>query len=187
MVILPPTFAPGIAVLRLAPGDVAGTLGSIRELWMDIQPKYPFVHYFLEDQYAANHRRDIHFGSLAGFFTALSIIIACLGIVGLAAHTAERRTKELGIRKALGASVRDVVVLLCKDTVKWVGVACILGLPLGYLAIMWWLDNFAYRVEAGGLVYAIAGASALLFAVLSVCAYTLRAATANPVDALRDE
>ena len=187
MVVIPSTFGLATAVIRVGPGDVEELLASMEDLWKQIQPRYPFVHYFLDEQFEATYRQDIHFGRLAGFFTGLSILIACLGILGLAAFTAERRTKEIGIRKVLGASVKDVLAILCVDMLKWVVVACVIGLPLGYVVTRIWLNNFAYNIDVGPLVFVIAGLTASAFAVLSVTTQTLRAATANPVTALRHD
>jgi len=108
-------------------------------------------------------------------------------MLGLAAFTAERRTKEIGIRKVLGASVQDIVLLLCTDTVKWVGIASVIGLPVAFVAIGKWLQNFAYRIDIGLPVFFLAGIAALLIALLSVSTQALRVATSNPVDALRNE
>jgi putative ABC transport system permease protein len=175
------------AVIRVRPWDIQTTLKAIKAVWKQLQPKYPFVYFFLDEEFEATYQRDLHFGVLVGFFTALSIVIACLGIFGLAAYTAERRTKENGIRKVMGASVQDIVLLLCMNTVKWVGIACVVGLPVAFLAIHKWLQNFAYRIHIGLPVFFLAGIAALVIALLSVSTQAIRAATSNPVNALRNE
>ena len=175
------------AIIRVRPGDTQTTLKTIEAIWKQFQPKYPFRYFFLDEEFEAMYLRDHHFGTLVGIFTALSIIIACLGMLGLAAFTAERRTKEIGIRKVMGASVQDIVFLLCTDTVKWVGIACVIGLPVAFVAIHQWLQNFAYRIDIGLPVFFLAGIAALLIALLTVSTQALRSATSNPVDALRNE
>jgi putative ABC transport system permease protein len=117
----------------------------------------------------------------------LAVLLACLGLFGLAAFAAERRTKEIGIRKAMGASTRDIVQLLSTDFAKLVLVAIAVAVPASWYAARQWLDGFAYRVELGPWVFAGAGAAALLVALLTVSYHALRAARANPADALRDE
>ncbi len=187
MAVFPASAGLASAVVRIGPGNVERLLSSIEELWTQVQPKYPFVYYFLDEQFAATYRKDVQFGRLARFFTALSILIACLGVVGLATFTAQRRTKEIGIRKAHGASVNSILALLCRDAVRWVIIACVIGLPLGYLVVQKWLANFAYRIDISVLTFLIAALTALLFALFSVILQTMRAATSNPADVLRYE
>ena len=175
------------AIIRVQPGDTQATLKTIETIWKQFHPNYPFGYLFLDEEFEATYLRDLHFGVLIGFFTALSIFIACLGMLGLAAFTAECRTKEIGIRKAMGASVQDIVFLLCTDTVKWVGIASVIGLPVAFVTIRQWLQNFAYRIDIELPVFFLAGIAALLIAFLSVSTQALRTATSNPVDALRNE
>jgi putative ABC transport system permease protein len=122
-----------------------------------------------------------------GFFTLMTIGIACLGLFGLAAFMAESRTKEIGIRKVLGASVASIIGLLSKDFLKLVGVAIIIATPIAYLSAGKWLQDFAYRVELGANVFVLSGAFAIAIALLTVAGQAWRAARANPVKALRSE
>lgn len=120
-------------------------------------------------------------------FASLAIFVACLGLLALAAFTTEQRTKEIGIRKVLGASVRNLVTLMSKDFMKLVAISILLAIPLGWWAMRQWLQSFAYRIELQSWAFAVSGAIALLIALLTVSLTSFRAARANPVDALRDE
>jgi putative ABC transport system permease protein len=124
---------------------------------------------------------------LLGAFSLLAILIACMGLFGLAAFTAEPRTKEIGVRKVLGASARGIALLLSKDFVKLVGIAFVLAAPLAYVATQRWLDGFAYRFDVSWPVFVLAGVAALGIALLTVSYQAIRAALADPVDSLRYE
>jgi len=137
----------------------------------------------LDDLYTSEKRIE----TLIRYFSILSIFIACLGLFGLASFTAEQRIKEIGIRKALGASVSEIIFLLSKDFTKWIIVANIIAWPIAYLVMNSWLQNFAYRINIGMGTFVLAGALALIIALLTVGYQAVRAARANPVDALRYE
>ena len=126
-------------------------------------------------------------GTLANLFAAVAAFIACLGLLGLAAYAAERRRKEIGVRKVLGASVASVVALLSTEFVKLVGVGFVIAVPLAWVAAERWLDGFAYRIEVDAGTFVLAGALALLVALAAVSVHTVRAATADPAKALRSE
>jgi putative ABC transport system permease protein len=126
-------------------------------------------------------------GRLFAAFTVLAILIACLGLFGLAAFTAQQRTREIGVRKVLGASVASVVALLSKDFLRLVGVAFVVAAPLAYVAMQRWLEDFAYRTTIDAAVFVLAGVLALVIAVLTVSGLALRASLANPVKSLRHE
>ncbi|MDP6039835.1 MAG: FtsX-like permease family protein, partial [Candidatus Latescibacteria bacterium] len=126
-------------------------------------------------------------GQLVGTFALLTILVACLGLFGLAAFTAEQRTKEIGVRKVLGASVRSIILLLSKEFAKLVLIANVIAWPVAYFAIDDWLQNFAYRVDVAWWVFALAGVATLLIALGTVGYQALRAALSNPVEALRYE
>ncbi len=179
--------------VRVAPGDprlrgdrLAGTLAAIRGTWEQLS-ELPFRYSFLADELAAQYRAEERLASVFGLFAGLAILIACLGLFGLAAFTAERRTKEIGIRKVLGASVPSIVMLLSKDFLKLVLVAFVIAAPLAYWAMSTWLEDFAYRIDLGVGVFLLAGFLALVIALATVSYQAIRAALADPVEALRSE
>jgi len=172
---------------RIAPQSVTETLEHIGSVWSKFAPSYPLDYYFLDDDFARLHQADQQLGRVFQAFAWLAIGIACLGLFGLAAFTAERRTKEIGVRKVLGATVTNVVTLLSKDFIKLVIYANLLAWPLAWFAMNKWLQSFAFRVEIQWWVFALAGGLALLIALLTVSTQAIKAALANPVESLRYE
>jgi len=173
--------------VRIRPDDVPGTLRALEAQWQAVAPEEPFTFSFLDANVDALYQADQRTGQLFGTFALLAVLIACLGLFGLAAFTAEQRTKEIGVRKVLGASVGGIVVLLSKDFVKLVGLAFVLAAPLAYLVMNWWLESFAYRADIAWWIFLTAGLTALVIAVLTVSYQAIRAAVADPVKALRYE
>jgi len=172
---------------RISRQDVMETLEHLGSVWSKFAPSYPLDYYFLDDDFARLHQADQQLGRVFQAFAWLAIGIACLGLFGLAAFTAERRTKEIGVRKVLGATVANVVTLLSKDFVKLVLLANLIAWPLAWFAMNKWLQSFAFRVEMEWWVFALAGGLALLIALLTVSTQAIKAALANPVEALRYE
>ena len=165
----------------------AEVVAFLDETWQAVVPGWPFAYSFLDQQLAEQYQREVDLGRLVGYLTALSIFLACLGLFGLAAFTAERRTKEIGVRKVLGASVAGLVVLLSKDIARLVLVALVVAVPVAYLAASRWLEDFAYRIEISWQVFLMAGLTTLLIAILTVSYQSIKAALANPVETLRYE
>ena len=174
-------------VLRLRKGRVAEALAELETVWSRIEPDEPFRYTFLDEVVAEQYAAERRLRGLFAAFTLLALFVACLGLLGLAAFTAEQRTKEIGIRKVLGASVTSIVALLSKDFVRLVLVALALAIPVAYLAMQRWLEGFAYRVELGPGVFLLAGALALLVALVTVGYQAFRAARLDPVQSLRSE
>jgi putative ABC transport system permease protein len=174
-------------LVRLAPGDVGDALLAVEATWRRMVPHRPFEYRFLDEAFAAAYARERQLGRLVGGFAGLAVFIACLGLFGLAAYAAERRTKEIGVRKVLGASARDIVLLLSREFVLLVVLGALVAAPFAYWAAARWLEGFAYRASLGPDVFVVAGAVALLIALLTVSAQALRAASADPVKALRYE
>ncbi len=174
-------------MVRIRTADVPAALGVIEATYEEFTSVYPFTFSFLDEDYDALYRTERRIGQVIGAFTGFAIVIACLGLFGLAAYAAERRTKEIGIRKVLGASVPHIVVLLSKDFLKLVGIAFVIAAPLAYYAMSRWLEDFAYRIDLGVGVFVLAGALALGIALATVSYQAIRAALANPVEALRSE
>jgi putative ABC transport system permease protein len=173
--------------LRLSGQDIPATLAYIKKIWGEYQPDYPFEYSFLDERLTALYDSEENLGRIFGVFSLLAVIIACLGLYGLAAYAAQQRTKEIGIRKVLGASISNVVGLLSKEFIKLVLIANIIAWPVAWYAMNKWLDEFAYRINIAWWVFALAGFLALLIALLTVSYQAVRAALSNPVKALRYE
>ena len=173
--------------VKLRPGTIPGTLKSIENIWRDLEPAQPFPYVFLDDSFDSLYRSEQRMGQIFISFTLMAIFISCLGLFGLASFTSEQRTKEIGIRKVLGASVSNVVLLLSKDFTKWVILANVVAWPTAFLIMNKWLQNFAYRINLAVWIFMLSGIIALIIAILTVSTKALRAAVANPVDSLRYE
>ncbi|MFQ5751728.1 MAG: ABC transporter permease [bacterium] len=174
-------------LVRLQTENVAETITFIKEKWQVLFPELPFEYNFLGERFDKLYQKEEKLGELFGYFSFLAIFIASLGLFGLATFATEQRTKEVGIRKVLGASVTGVVALLSKDFVKLVLLANVIAWPVAWWAMNKWLQNFAYRIDIDWWVFLLAGGLALLIALLTVSAQAIRAALANPVDSLRYE
>jgi len=172
---------------RIEPADLGGTLKFLETTWRKFTPDGAFEYFFIDDSFEQLHRADKRMGELIGYLATIAILIAGLGLFGLAAFTAQQRTKEIGIRKVLGASVAGIIGLLSKDFLKLVFVANLFAWPIAYYAMNQWLQGFAYRINLGWWVFALASGLALLIALLTVSTQAIRAALANPVEALRYE
>jgi putative ABC transport system permease protein len=173
--------------IRLAATDVRQALDTIEETWTRLYPDYPFEYSFLSDEFAELYREEAHFAVLSRGFAWLAIFIACLGLFGLAAFTAQQRTKEIGVRKVLGASTPRLVALMSRDFLLLVGIAFVIAVPIAYWAMGRWLEDFAYRITLGPGIFLLAGGAALAIALLTVGYHAVRAATADPVKAIRAE
>ena len=175
------------AVARVKSYDVPATLAALEETWATFVPDKPFAYSFLEEDIAALYQAEVQTRTLFGMFSVLAIVIACLGLFGLSAFIAERRTREIGVRKVLGATVSGIVLLLSKDFLKLIGVAFLVAVPVAYLAMHRWLEGFAYRIDIAWWVFLVAGLVALAIAMVTVSIQSMKAARANPVEALRYE
>lgn len=173
--------------IKIKPDDIAKTLRFLKKKWSEIAPAQTFDYFFLDESFDLQYRADEKLVAIFSNFTFLSIFIACLGLFGLASFTAEQRTKEIGIRKALGATISGIILLLSKEFTKWVLVANIIAWPITYLAMNRWLQNFAYRINIGIGTFILAALLALVIALLTVGYQAIKAARANPVEALRYE
>ncbi len=174
-------------LVRLHPERVSAGLAYLEKVWSRFVPDRPIEFHFVSDQIQRQYRSEQRLGYLFIIFATLAIFIACLGVFSLAGFMAEQRTKEIGIRKVLGASVPSIIGLLSKEFVQLVIVAMLIASPIAYFAMNRWLQDFAYRVEIGWWVFALAGGVALLIALLTVSTQAVKAALANPVEALRYE
>jgi predicted permease len=174
-------------LIRLAPGDTTVSLEAIENIWGRVIPNYPFDYRFLDEDFAWMYRAEGQIGVLLRTFAILAVVVACLGLFGLASFTAEQRTKEIGIRKVLGASVSQITTLLCREFFLLVVIANVLAWPLAYFGMRSWLQNYAYRTELGVVIFVLALGLALLVALISVSFQALRAAMSHPAEALKYE
>ncbi|MGH7495968.1 MAG: ABC transporter permease [bacterium] len=173
--------------VKLRSENLSHTIGEIEKLWAQFEPERPMEFSFLDNQLDQAYRFESQLGKIVSYFTALAIFIACLGLFGMASFAAEQRTKEIGIRKALGASVAGVIALLSRDFFKLVLFGFLLAAPLAYFAMQRWLSDFAYRIALGPGVFLLAGALSFAIAWLTVSYQSIKAALMNPVEALRYE
>ncbi len=177
----------GGILLKIRTDNVAGLLASLKEQWAAFKTDTPFAYSFLDESYKATYLAEQKTGQILGLFAGLTIFVACLGLFGLATFTAQQRTKEIGVRKVLGASVTSIVALLSRDFLKLVLVAIVLASPIAYYAMHQWLQDFAYRIDISWWVFALAGLLAIGIALLTVSFQSIRAALINPVKSLRSE
>jgi len=173
--------------IRIRPDDIAGTLASIEKEWKAISPQYPFKYSFMDENFGRMYRADERLGKIFRYFAALAIFIAMLGLFGLAAFTAEQRTREIGIRKAMGASASGVTMLLVREFTWLVLISSIIAWVLAWQWAKNWLQEFAYRMELSIWIFIIASLTALVIAWITVISQTLKAAGTNPADSLRYE
>lgn len=173
--------------VKLKGGSIGKSLVKIKSLWNEFSPDYPMEYTFLDDSFQKMYAAEQKLKSLLSLFTAVTIFVACLGLFGLAAFAAERRRKEIGIRKVLGATVKGVVVLLSKDFIKLVIVSLVLASPAAWYLMSEWLESFSYRIDIRWWMFALAGVITVLLAVFTVSLQAVKAALANPVKNLRSE
>ncbi|MGB6152055.1 MAG: FtsX-like permease family protein, partial [Pricia sp.] len=176
-----------LLAVKVSPENIPQTIASIEDKWQTILPDQPFDYYFLDEFFDRQYRTEERFGNLFLNFAALAILISCLGLLGLAAYSTLQRKREIGIRKVLGSSVAGVVNLLSKEFLKLVGIAFLIASPIAWFAMHYWLEDFAYRIDIQWWMFALAGGSALLIAILTVSFHAVKASLANPVKSLRTE
>ena len=182
------TLRPGWGLIfKVKTADMKGLLATMKKQWDGFTADEPFTYTFMDDLYNKTYSAEQKTGTILNIFAMLTIFVACLGLFGLVTYTAEQRTKEIGIRKVLGASVVQVTQLLSKDFLKLVCIACLLAFPLSYWAMYKWLQSFAYRISIEWFVFVMAGAGALLIAMITISFQSIKAAVANPVKSLRSE
>jgi putative ABC transport system permease protein len=177
----------GALAIRLRSDNIPSLLSQVRSRWEAVAPREQFDFSFMDEDFDAQYRAEQRVGGISITFTVLAIVIACLGLFGLAAYAAEQRTKEIGIRKVLGANISAIVGLLARDFIVLVLIAIVLAVPLAWWAMHSWLQEFAYRVSIHWWLPAMAGLGAVLIAFITVSFQSIRAAVANPVDSLKSE
>jgi putative ABC transport system permease protein len=174
-------------IIKVKPGDATGLLSSMKMQWAKYNTEEPFTYAFMDDLYDKMYSAEEKSGRILNIFAVLTILVACLGLFGLATYTAEQRTKEIGIRKVLGASVSQVTNMLSKEFLKLVLIACVIAFPLSWWAMHSWLQDFVYRIDISWWVFVLAAGVALLIALFTVSFQAIKAALANPVKSLRAE
>jgi putative ABC transport system permease protein len=177
----------GALAIRVSTANITPLMAQIKNKWNSLSPGVQINYSFMDQDFDASYRSEQRIGTIFLIFTSLAIIIACLGLFGLAAYAAEQRTKEIGIRKVLGADVSVIVGMLSKDFIKLVCIAIILASPIAWFVMNKWLQDFAYRITIQWWVIAVAGAGALVIAFVTISFQSVKAALANPVDSLRSE
>lgn len=187
MIILPRPNLHNFYSVKLNSGDTKTTIAALETIWNKYFPADPFNYFFLNDAYNAQYKSDILFGKVFSIFAFLAILIACMGLLGLSAYNSLQRTKEIGIRKVLGASVQSILLLLSKDFIRLIIISLLLALPVGWYVMNSWLLDFPYRIHIQWWVFAVAGLIALVIAVLTLILQSLKTVVENPVKSLRAE
>jgi putative ABC transport system permease protein len=177
----------GAVTFRFEARNTQDVIQSIEKTWKSLAPGQPFQYSFLDEDFGRMYSSEQQLGKIFIVFASLAIIIACLGLFALTSFTAEQRTKEIGIRKVLGASVSSIVVLLSKEFGKLIVIAFVIAAPIAWFAVDWWLKNYTFKVEVGVFVYLIAGFLSFLIAWLTMSFQSFKAATNDPVKSLRSE
>lgn len=173
--------------VKLSAAEATPVLNHIRQAWEKAFPGNPFEYFFLDDFFNRQYENEQKFGKLFTTFAVLAVLVGCLGLLGLSAYTATQRTKEIGIRKALGSSEHGIFLLLSREYVRLIALSVLIATPLVWWTMFNWLQNFQYRTQISWHVFALAGGMVLLIALLTVSFQTIKAARINPVDSLRYE
>jgi len=177
----------GTLSVRISSSDIPALIQNIQNRWKGLSSNREFSYSFLDDNFDALYRSEQRTGAISIAFTSLAIIIACLGLFGLAAYAAEQRTKEIGIRKVLGANVTTIVNMLSKDFIRLVLIAIVVAIPIGWWAMHSWLQGFAYRQNIQWWVPVAAALSAIAIAFITISFQSVKAALTNPVKSLKSE
>jgi putative ABC transport system permease protein len=174
-------------IVKTKTKDIAGLLNTLKKNWTDLKAEVPFSYSFLDKRFDSTYQSEQKIGQILGIFAGVTIFVACLGLLGLATFTAEQRTKEIGIRKVLGASITNIVSLLSKDFIKLVFIAFIIATPVAWYMMNKWLQDFAYKTNISAWIFILAAILAIAITIITVSFRAIRAAVVNPVDSLRSE
>lgn len=187
LVLLPLQNEPNVIIAKIQKDNIHATIESIEQAWKKINPASPFSFGFFDDRLESNYQGEVRISKLFRYFTAIAIFIASLGLLGLSSFSIQRKTKEIGIRKVVGAPVGSIVVLLTSDFVRWVIIAFVLACPVAWYTMQQWLENFAYKTNLSWWIFVASGLLALSVALFTVSFQTVKASLKNPVDSLRYE
>jgi putative ABC transport system permease protein len=177
----------GNVLVKTQPGKTKEALASMESIFKSMEPKFPFRYYFADEEYQKLYDDEQTVSKLSDGFSFLAIFISCLGLLGLTMFTAEQRTKEIGVRKVIGASVTDIVLMLSKDIVGLVLAAAVIAIPLAWVSMDKWLSNYAYRIPITIWIFLASVVMAVLVALGTISYQAIKAASANPVKSLRAE
>ena len=172
---------------RTHPGETKTAIASLEKIHQQFAPAYPFEYKFLDERYTQLYKSETTTASLARIFALIAIFISCMGLLGLTAFIAEQKTKEIGIRKVLGATILNIIALLSKDFMKLILLALLIATPIGWSMMKHWLTQYAYAVDISWLTLLLAGLVAIIISLVTISFQSVKAATANPVDALKQE
>jgi putative ABC transport system permease protein len=172
---------------RVSSANLTSIIDIIEQKWKTVVPDIPFVYHFMDKDIALQYKNERRWTKVITYITAMAVLVACLGLIGMGSLLTQQRTKEIGIRKVLGASIGNLMLLLSRDYFKLIFAAFLIGTPVGNFLITEWLQNFAYRIQINGWIFVIPVLSILLIAVLSIGSLTYTAANKNPVDSLKYE
>ncbi len=173
--------------LKVKSENMSATIEEVHQIWNRLAPHRPFLYSFLDEDFAKQYQKDFNFRKLFTTFSCLAIVIACLGLLGLATYAAELKTKEIGIRKVLGASISSIVSMLSKDFIILITISMVIATPIAWYTMNMWLEDFAYHIDIQFWFFILSGVTALIVALLTISAQAIRAALANPVKALKSE
>jgi putative ABC transport system permease protein len=173
--------------VRINTSNVSDVLNFLKKKWTEFDPYRPFDYYFLDSYFNQQYQSEENLQKIIGYFTFFALFVACLGLYGMASFMAEQRFKEIGIRKTLGASVSNILVLISKDVVKLIVIANILALPIAYYVFHRWLESFAYRTDINALTFLFSAALVFFIGYSTIAYQSIKAALLNPVDAIRTE
>ena len=187
MILIPRPGSNQFYSLKLSGQNTEKTIASLQKIWAQYFPRDPFNYFFLDESFGQQYKADMLFGSVFGIFAVLAILIACFGLLGLSAYNVLQRTKEIGIRKVMGATVNSILILLSRDFLKLILIALLLAIPLGWYIMSHWLEDYASRIQISWWIFALSGSVALVIAVFTICMQTMKAATTNPVKSLKTE
>ena len=177
----------GVIIIRTEPGKTTQALASLEKVRKELNPNYPFDYQFVDKEYEKLYNNEMVVAKLTNAFAGIAISISCLGLLGLIMFSAEQRTKEIGIRKVLGATVSNIVGLLSMDFLKLVIISFVIAAPVAGYFMNMWLQGFAFKTDLSWWIFAVAGIAALLVAFLTISVQAIQSAIANPVDSLKAE
>jgi putative ABC transport system permease protein len=177
----------GIILVKTAAGKTQGAISEIENIWKEVNPEIPFEYHFLNETIDKQYVKEIQTAKIFSYFSLIAILVSCMGLYGLTMFIIEKRTKEIGIRKVLGASVTNILKLFYRDFAKLILLSGVLASPIAWYAMNIWLQNFAYHINLTWWIFILAGGVAFTIALLTISIIAIKAATANPVESLRYE
>jgi putative ABC transport system permease protein len=186
-VVLFPSPYGNTMMVKITGADIPQTISFLQSKWKSLIPDRPFEYRFMDDDYNKLYENELRLGKIMNIFASIAIILACIGLFGLSAYSAQQRVKEIGVRKVLGAGIGNIIFVLSKDFVKLALIAALIAFPIAWWAMHRWLQNYEYRIHIEWWVFVITALATLLITLITVCFRAIKAAMANPVKSLRTE